>query len=72
VASTINAAQEAGTMSAKPDTGPESTSRPRLLTYAEFAAENRISIDTVRRKVDRGELTIRRPSPRRVLIEATA
>jgi hypothetical protein len=58
-------------MSAKPEIKTESIGRPRLATYAEYAAENRISVDTVRRKVDRGELTIRRPSPRRVLIEVT-
>jgi hypothetical protein len=44
----------------------------RLLTYPEYAAENRISIDTVRRKVQRGELTIKRVSPGRVFIVAAS
>jgi predicted site-specific integrase-resolvase len=45
----------------------------RLLTYPEWAAENRVSIDTVRRKVQRGELTVKRVSPGRVfIVEASA
>jgi hypothetical protein len=44
----------------------------RLLTYPEYAAENRISVDTVRRMVGRGELTIKRVSPNRVFIVDTA
>jgi hypothetical protein len=50
----------------------EQAAPKRLLTYPEYAAEHRISVDTVRRKVERGELTVRRVSPGRVFIEATA
>jgi hypothetical protein len=53
---------------------PESQPRGprRLLTYPEYAAENRVSVDTVRRKVARGELSIKRVSPNRVFIVDTA
>jgi DNA-directed RNA polymerase specialized sigma24 family protein len=34
--------------------------RRRRLSYAEFAAENGVSIDTVRRMVKRGELEVDR------------
>jgi hypothetical protein len=45
----------------------------RLLTYPEWAAENRCSVDTVRRKVERGELKVKRVSPGRVfIVEASA
>jgi len=44
----------------------------RLMTYPEYAAENRVSVDTVRRMVSRGELMIKRVSPKRVFIIDTA
>jgi hypothetical protein len=44
----------------------------RRLTYAEYAAEKHISVDTVRRMVSRGELETERVSPKCVrIVEAT-
>jgi hypothetical protein len=57
---------------AKTKSEPQPRVARRLLTYPEYAAENRVSVDTVRRKVARGELTIKRVSPNRVFIVDTA
>jgi hypothetical protein len=40
----------------------------RLLTFPEYAAEKGLSVDTVRRKVRRGELEVERVSPKYVRI----
>lgn len=59
--------------SSKSKTDQRPAAPRRLLTYPEYAAENRCSVDTVRRKVQRGELTVKRVSPGRVfIVEATA
>jgi hypothetical protein len=57
---------------AKTKSEPQPRDSRRLLTYPEYAAENRVSVDTVRRKVQRGELTVKRVSPGRVFIVDTA
>src|SRR5258706_461445 len=44
----------------------------RRLTYAEYAAEKHISVDTVRRMANRGELQTERVSPKCVrIVEVT-
>jgi hypothetical protein len=44
----------------------------RLLTFPEYAAEKGLSVDTVRRKVQRGELEVERVSPKYVRIVESA
>jgi hypothetical protein len=44
----------------------------RLWTIEQYAAENLISISTVRRLIARGEIKVVRPSPGRVFVEAGA
>lgn len=46
----------------------ESAGPRRLLTFPEYAAEKKVSVDTVRRKVRRGELEVERVSPKHVRI----
>jgi hypothetical protein len=51
----------------------ETVQQPRRLQSIEaYAAEDLISISTARRLIDRGEVKVVRPSPGRVLVEASA
>jgi excisionase family DNA binding protein len=55
----------------KPETD-KARAKKRMLTYPQYAAENQISVDTVRRMVARGELKVERFGRKCVRILAAA
>jgi excisionase family DNA binding protein len=61
----------AGTKQLKSKADRKHTVPRRLLTYPQYAAELGVSVDTIRRKVQRGELEVVHISPKHVRIVET-